>query len=273
MFMYSGTLTSIIEDQGVYVYNLGENGEALDLVQVFRKENPSYLAVDSQRGRLFAVSRAGGSNRAENGRLVVCEIDRRSGKLAQLGETAVAPEPAYVSVDQTGRCALYASTFSGSVGATSIDEDGRPGPASVIRHEGRSLIEQGFGAKGVQLHRPESTPCHDAQQVETKRSDVSSLGPERPSGRGYASLVSDEAASKHPGPGDGIRLLDPTFARKTALCSMKRALDVVQNNAKCGRKAAQRRHLLTLQKSLAQPMRGRGAATHRLCASRRGVHL
>jgi len=132
---------------------------------------------------------------------------------------------------------------------------------------------EGFGAKGVQLHRPESTPCHDAQQVETKRSDVSSLGPERPSGRGYASLVSDEAASKHPGPGDGIRLLDPTFARKTALCSMKRALDVVQNNAKCGRKAAQRRHLLTLQKSLAQPMRGRGAATHRLCASRRGVHL
>jgi 6-phosphogluconolactonase len=149
MFMYSGTLTPIKDDQGIYVYNLGEKGDALDLVQVFRTENPSYLAIDPQRGRLFAVCRAGGANRGANGRLVSCEIDRGSGKLSQLGETAVAPEPAYVSVDPTGRCALYASTFSGSVGAASIDADGRLGPASVIAHEGRSLIEQGFATKDI----------------------------------------------------------------------------------------------------------------------------
>lgn len=98
--------------------------------------NPSYLAVDSRRKRLFAVQEC-----LEKDNPAVCAFKiRTDGQLEPLNQQPVAGElPCHLSVDEGGRWLAVANYASGSVALYPIGETGHIGMCSdTVTHHGCS---------------------------------------------------------------------------------------------------------------------------------------
>jgi 6-phosphogluconolactonase len=125
---------------GIRLYSLDlASGKLNSLGRGSELSRASYMAIDSNRMKLYAVSETEEYEGKAGGSVAAYNIDARSGDLTWLNQQPTyGGAPCYVSLDQTGSC-LYVSNYSkGNVCVFPIEDDGRLGEASDIhQHEGK----------------------------------------------------------------------------------------------------------------------------------------
>ncbi len=149
LMLYLGTYTRPlphVDGHGEGIYRLRLDAEtgalALDGVAA-RLTNPTFLALDPVRRRLYATSEV--DNLAADqpgGALHALAIDTRPGAdfaaLTYLNSQSTGGgAPCHITVDSAGRCALIANYNGGNVTMLPIGKDGRVAPvAQQVRHAG-----------------------------------------------------------------------------------------------------------------------------------------
>jgi 6-phosphogluconolactonase len=122
---YIGTYTSSGKSEGIYQAVLNrETGQISGLKLAAKASNPSFLAVDARRQRIFAVHE-------DNEGTVSSYKIAASGDLKLLNTRSTrGAHPCHVSVDRSGRAVLVANYSSGSVVAFPVLPDGSLGESS-----------------------------------------------------------------------------------------------------------------------------------------------
>lgn len=137
LLVYVGTYTSGKSD-GIYVYEMdAATGELSSAGLTGGIENPSFLAVDAERRRLFAVHELAGPREAPEGQVSAYAIESRTGALAHLNTTPTHGGcPCHVVVDPTGQTVIVANYLYGKVSVHGVRPDGGLSPAQVLDHQG-----------------------------------------------------------------------------------------------------------------------------------------
>ena len=134
---YIGTYTTG-QSEGIYIYSFDtRSGTFVKIRTVTGIENPTFLAIDSRRRCLYAVSeRLGG----RGGYVVAYSMGSNADDLVELNrQPSHGTEPCHISMDGTGDFVLVANYGSGSVSVFPIRDDGSLGEATdVIQHKGSS---------------------------------------------------------------------------------------------------------------------------------------
>ncbi len=128
---------------GIDVHRMdGATGKLTHLGTTTGIANPSFLALDAQRARLFAVQEIDQFDGQPGGAASAYSIDVATGRLAPINhQPAHGVHPCYVSIGHGGRWLLTANYGSGSVSVLPIGADGALGPATaVIRHSGPANV-------------------------------------------------------------------------------------------------------------------------------------
>jgi 6-phosphogluconolactonase (cycloisomerase 2 family) len=134
VYAYVGTYTP--NGGGIYGFRIDPESGALSQIQVVGDiRNPSWLALNPERTRLYAVSEIDNYAPATGGGAVASyAIDPRSMRLTPLG---IVPSggnsPAYLSVHPSGRFVFVANYGTGSVAVFPVGADGALGGASDLR--------------------------------------------------------------------------------------------------------------------------------------------
>jgi 6-phosphogluconolactonase len=168
MFVYVGAYTEpgYGHAEGIGLFAFDPATGELDLLRTITGvPNPSFLALNADRTRLYAV------NELADGRVSAFARDRESGDARLLnGQPAHGADPCYVSIDPSGRFALIANYTGGTVAVLPINVDGSLEPAScVIHHDGSGPRPEQEGA-----HPHMIAPTPDGQLIL-----VSDLGADR----------------------------------------------------------------------------------------------
>ncbi len=141
---YVGTYTGG-KSQGIYAFRLDETAPGAPrftpLGLAAATENPSFLAIDSARGLVFAVNETGTFHGQPTGAVSAFSADRTTGRLTLINQQpSMGTAPCHVVLDPTGKFLLVANYSSGSVAVFPVAADGRLGaPSSVIQHQGHSV--------------------------------------------------------------------------------------------------------------------------------------
>jgi 6-phosphogluconolactonase len=139
--IYVGTYTTG-DSKGIYLCEMDmETGMLTCLDHTSGAVNPSFLELDPQGRRLYAVSEIGDWNGEETGGVYAYAIDPGTGKLTYLNaQSSEGQGPCHVSVHESGRYVLVANYVEGSVAALPVLSDGSLGKATAaVRHEGSSV--------------------------------------------------------------------------------------------------------------------------------------
>jgi len=168
VFAYVGTYTP--NGGGIYGFRIDPESGALSQIQVVGDlRNPSWLALNPERTRLYAVSEidnyepdtggagpaisgataAPGAVATGGGAVASYAIDPRSMRLTRLG---IVPSggnsPAYLSVHPSGKFVFVANYGTGSVAVFPVGADGALGSASDLRpsvgprHRGHAAADE-----------------------------------------------------------------------------------------------------------------------------------
>jgi len=130
------------EETGVYAAEFdNETGEVRLLASYAGLQNPTFLSVDADDRRLYAIAELLGPDGGKRGAVAAFAIDASHGlSLLNIEETVPAPT-CHVELDRTRRWLLTSSYHGGMVGVTPVYEEGQVGPASDIqRHQGSSVL-------------------------------------------------------------------------------------------------------------------------------------
>jgi 6-phosphogluconolactonase len=139
IWVYVGSYTQESE-VGISLYSLHlATGKLTRISEFSDVSNASYLAIDKNRLKLFAVSETEEFQGRPGGSVVAYNIDQRTGGLTLLNQQAThGGAPCYLSLDSTGSCLYAANYLKGNVCVFPIAEDGSLGTASDIhQHEGK----------------------------------------------------------------------------------------------------------------------------------------
>ena len=139
ILVYIGTYTRG-DSVGIYVYKLDLASGRLEYSsEIAGVDNPSFLALDPARRRLYAVN-----EEAPDGRVSAFAIDPDSGALSYLNQQpTMGGLPCYLVVDRSGRFVLLSNYGSGSVAVFAIEEDGSLGAMTdLVAHQGSSVDEE-----------------------------------------------------------------------------------------------------------------------------------
>lgn len=98
-----------------------ETNEFKEVAATAGVENPSYVAVNTDRNRLYAISEVA------NGEVVSFQIDRDKERLVELNRKPTKGAPCYVEINQEKGMLLTANYGNGSIIAHDIKEDGTIG--------------------------------------------------------------------------------------------------------------------------------------------------
>ena len=203
--LYVGTYTAgehqeATGSKGIYAFRINESAPSLDSLPITslgveaETPNPSFLAADPSGRYLYAVNELTQYKGASSGAVTAYTIDRKTGKLTYLNETASrGADPCYISFDKTGRYALVANYTGGSVAVFPVLSDGRVGEASAfVQHTG----------KGARPDRQEGPHAHWIQTTADNRFAVA------------ADLGLDEVlVYKFNAANGSLRANDPAFAK------------------------------------------------------------
>ena len=143
--------------EGIYVYKMNTASGAMELINKKTDvTNPSYLAFDPRRSRLYAVNELKLFEGDPTGTISAFAVDTKTGGLKFLNKKPTrGTDPCHLIVDRTGRFVLLSNFMSGSVSVLPILDDGRLGDASdFIQHHGSSVDpdrQQGPHAHAVTL--------------------------------------------------------------------------------------------------------------------------
>ncbi len=121
---YVGSYTP--EGHGIAQYRFDEATGALESVGLAAQlTNPSWISLDSKRGRLFAISETDDFGQVHTGSVTAFTIDASTGALTRLNTVSSGGTgPAHMSLHPSGRFALVANYGGGAVAVLGIREDG-----------------------------------------------------------------------------------------------------------------------------------------------------
>jgi 6-phosphogluconolactonase (cycloisomerase 2 family) len=120
--------------QGIYLFEMDPATGALKLRELFPNElNPSWLALDRSRTRLYAA------NETASGSVSAYTIDPAGGRLKLIGtESSHGAGPCHLSIHPAGKHILVANYHGGTFAVLPILPNGGVGPATdVIVQEGK----------------------------------------------------------------------------------------------------------------------------------------
>ncbi len=135
--------------KGIYAFRFGEDLETpTDLGLAAEVANPFFLTA-SHDGRFLYSTNMGKLFRGQTGGSVSAyAIDRKSGRLTPINQVSSrGADPAYISLDKTGKFALIANYTGGSVGVIPLHPDGSLGEVtSLDQHSGSGADSKRQGA-------------------------------------------------------------------------------------------------------------------------------
>ncbi|NOV04584.1 lactonase family protein [Paenibacillus planticolens] len=129
---------------GVYTCQYGESNGSLEVIhEISGLQNPTFLSVDQENWRLFALSEGIGADGQRCGAAVSYDIDKTSGKLALLNSEITLPmTTCHIQLDHTNQVIMVSSYHGGMVGLSPVLADGRIGQsADIQQHQGASVLE------------------------------------------------------------------------------------------------------------------------------------
>ena len=130
---FVGTYTSATNgSEGVYACRIEHGTGAMSIVGHGPKiENPSFVAIDDRKKRLYAVSEVG------EGSVSAFRFDPQTGALALLNrQPSKGSDPCHVALDPKGRYLLAANYSSGTVARFPVLPDGTLGAPESDQHTG-----------------------------------------------------------------------------------------------------------------------------------------
>ncbi|HJQ34735.1 MAG TPA: lactonase family protein [Pyrinomonadaceae bacterium] len=152
LLVYVGTYTSG-KSEGIYLCRLRLDTGELQRVGVTRDvSNPSYLALDRTRRRLYAVNEETEYEGKPSGAVSAFSVER-TGELRFINrQPSMGGAPCYVSVTGAGRFVLVANYVGGNVAVLPVRADGGLDPAADIK--------QGTAATHAVPDRQEAPHAH-----------------------------------------------------------------------------------------------------------------
>jgi 6-phosphogluconolactonase len=132
-YAYVGTYTP--NGGGIYLFRIETSSGALTQLQVTDDiRNPSWLALNPARTRLYAVSEIDNYQGARSGAVVTYAIDAESLQIRRLGAVSSrGSTPAHVTVHPTGRFVFAGNYGGGNVAVFPVGPDGALGEPSDVR--------------------------------------------------------------------------------------------------------------------------------------------
>jgi 6-phosphogluconolactonase len=141
---YVGTYTDH-GSKGIYAYRFDSaTGESTPLGLAAESAQPSFLAIASSGGFLYAVNELSQFNGQPTGAVSAFAIQSKTGKLTLLNQVPSHGEgPAHVALDRSGKYALVSNYDRGSIAVFPVLEDGRLGEATAfVQHKGSSVNKE-----------------------------------------------------------------------------------------------------------------------------------
>jgi len=135
-------------NEGIYSLRLDLGSGAITIESAVNGiTNPSYLAIDRKRGRLFSVNEVSEYEGKPGGAMTAFALNPETGELRLVNSRSTGgPGPCYVSIDSTGRFVLVANYTGGSVAVIPVENDGSLGEASdFVQHAGSSVTARQEG--------------------------------------------------------------------------------------------------------------------------------
>jgi 6-phosphogluconolactonase (cycloisomerase 2 family) len=132
-YAYVGTYTP--NGGGIYLFRIDPVTAALTQLQVIDDiRNPTWLAVNPAKDRLYAVSEIDNFQGTRNGAVVSYAIDGDSLQLKRLGAVSSGGiTPAHVSVHPSGKFVFVGNYGGGNVAVFPVGPDGALGEATDVR--------------------------------------------------------------------------------------------------------------------------------------------
>ncbi len=140
LVVYIGTYTRG-ESEGIYRCQLDLKRGALEQLAVAGKvANPSYLAIDAERHRLFAVNELSEFMGQPGGGISAFAIQPATGDLTLINHApSHGDAPCYLTLDQAGRHLFAVNYMGGNLVVIEVGKDGALGlPTTIIAHAGSS---------------------------------------------------------------------------------------------------------------------------------------
>jgi 6-phosphogluconolactonase len=153
--IYVGTYTGDGSSKGIYrllldpaTASVRSDGVPTETV------SPSFLAINKDGTRLFAVNETGDSATDAAGAVTSFSVDPATGALSLLSKTSSAgPAPCHLSLDKEEKNVLVANYWGGSVTIFPVQADGRLGaPSSHVRHVGENPTPRDPGPHAHAVH-------------------------------------------------------------------------------------------------------------------------
>ena len=132
-YAYVGTYTP--NGGGIYLFRVDRASGALTQIQVVDDiRNPSWLALNPEQTRLYAISEIDNYEGTRNGAVVSYAVDAGNLRLSRLGAVSSAGAmPACLSVHPSGKFVFVANFGGGTVAVFPVAANGALGGASDVR--------------------------------------------------------------------------------------------------------------------------------------------
>ncbi len=144
LMFYTGSFAGE-DDPGIHLFEYEIlTGEFNKIQKLTGQINPSFLAVDSEAGFLFAVNTTASYDDENSGSVAAFAIDETSGKLSFINrQSSRGSNPCHISIIAEGKFVAVANYMGGSVSVLPVQEDGSLQPASgFVQHQGRGPHER-----------------------------------------------------------------------------------------------------------------------------------
>ena len=131
-----GTYTSSSEKDGIYVYEFdSKTGDIKFISKVSGEDNPSYLAVSTDKKLVYAV------NEVNDGKVSSFKFNHITGELTFVNRVSSGgANPCYISVDKRNKYVFTGNYGSGTLSAIPLNEDGSlSNDLQIIREEGSGI--------------------------------------------------------------------------------------------------------------------------------------
>lgn len=137
--VYLGSYTTSGGGEGIYRCRLDAASGELRVEEATPAVDPSFLALDAPRRRLYAVNEVAEHAGQPGGAVSAFSVDPQTGALALLNQQSTrGAEPCHLALEPGGRCVLVANYGAGSAAVLPLAPDGSLRAAScVVQHTGR----------------------------------------------------------------------------------------------------------------------------------------
>lgn len=145
--LFVGTYTNNDKSEGIYVYEFDLTGGNAILKNEVASENPSFLAISTDKKYVYAVNELGEGK----GAVSAFKYDQATGKLTFLNQQLTQGDnPCHITLDSKRQYVIASNYSGGNVSVFPIRSDGSIGALTqLIQHEGKGPNERRQNAPHV----------------------------------------------------------------------------------------------------------------------------